>query len=70
MTIKVYQYESDDLTEVTQEWCVNAQRNLNALWAQREIIRIVAGLHAANNADKIVLLYSQVKEFIKERGDA
>lgn len=41
-------YDGDKLTEVTQEWCDTAQKQLNSLALQREAIRKIANLNTAD----------------------
>ena len=62
--VKVYNPGTDELVDVTQEWVDDAQRNLNKLAKQREIVRKVLSLkinHHAELLDKLDHLLYEYK---------
>jgi hypothetical protein len=48
---QIYKVGSDEMGDVTQEWCDGAQNALNKLALQRNLIRKISNLNVADKED-------------------
>lgn len=50
---QVYEIGKDKFKDVTQEWCDDAQKSMNKLGLQRDIIKRIININVISGAEKL-----------------
>jgi len=58
MSVKVYNCNTDEMVDVTQEWCDSAQMAMNKMHKRNEVIKMVTALNIIDDKELIDELHT------------